>query len=149
MAWIQVTGPDLRKVNLPPVSHVIALGLEPDMIGVFDNPLVLQEQKGQSFYQDISQYSKLVKKENESDPLFRCTIIDALDYITKENESTVSRRADPGAFWTWNEYMQCAHLSSTNLTREQLGIPDKAKEAKSLFKAELIQVVASNFTAVS
>jgi len=141
MAWIQVTGQDLRKVNLPPVSHAIALGLEPDMIGVFDNPLVLQEHKGQSFYQDISQYSKSVKEENENDPLFRCTVIGALDYITKENESTVSRRDDPGAYWRWNEHMQRAHNSLTNLTREQLGIPDKAKEAKSLFKTDLLKVV--------
>ena len=78
--------------------------------------------------------------------MYRVSFMEALDYITEENSDLCSRRETPGTLWIWEDHMQKAHHIYHNLTRSELDLPDKATEAKALYRSKLLKVVNAKNT---
>ena len=133
--WIAVGGEDLQKMNYPPLNHVQAMGLKPELVGTYEQPLILLKQNGQSFANEISGYGDDVR--SEEDMWFRCMFLDAIDYVTHRNDRLVSRGADPGPEYGWDAQMNEANDSILRLKRTDVGLPTKNKQMAALYKEHL------------
>lgn len=131
------------EVPLPPVNQVLAMGLEPEYVGRYRDALITLKGRGQSFAEQITRYCDVVRAKDNAQ--YRCMFLDAVDYITENNDSLVSRRVDPGPEWEWNAQMNEANSSLLRLTREDLRLPPKNKKMSVLYTERLCIDVCQMF----
>ena len=140
--WIEMSASSLSALGVPPINEVRAMGLVPNIVGQVERPLVSLDDQGQSLADEFQLYSERTAHLNN--PMTRCSVMDALDYITEQNDRLSSSRSPPGSDWDWEWNMKDANYRYLQTTLEDIDYPPKPTTMADLFKADLLKVPTPN-----